>query len=391
MSDPTPKRRGFTRRDLIKSGAAGASALLMSGLGACGRERDPADPGELGTAQRGLVKPRPAEFYTPLGAGRVRCDLCPTQCQLDPGATGRCRVRTNSDGVLLTLAYGNPALVQEDPVERKPYFHVRPGSRALSISTAGCNLSCSFCEVWDMALVSPKDVYAHDLDPEAVVAAAEAAGLAAISYGFGEPVVFFEYLCDVAALARERGLLNLVHTAGYIQPEPLAQMLPLIDAFNVDLKGFDPGFYRDVVGGELDPVLSTLKTISDAAIHTEVTTILIPGLNDDLDELERMCRWIADALGPGTPLHLARFYPLYRLSALPRTPVATLDAARKRALATGLEYVYVAKVTGHVGENTYCAGCGELVVERVGFVIQELRLERGRCQYCGTRVPGIWN
>jgi pyruvate formate lyase activating enzyme len=282
-------------------------------------------------------------------------------------------------------------LIQEDPVERKPFFHVMPGSRALSISTAGCNLHCRFCEVWDMALVRPEEVHAYDLPPEAVIAHALAARVRSVSYGFGEPVVFYEYMSDVAHLARKAGLLNLVHTAGYIRPEPLKKLCTVLDAANVDLKSFDPAFYRNVVGGELEPVLTSLRIIREAGVHLEITQVVIPTLNDDMPIIRGMCQWIVKELGPDVPLHFARFYPLYKLSALPRTPVSTLSQARDTALNAGLRHVYVSRVTGHEGENTFCSGCGKIVIQRLGFFVDRVELENGACGHCGRRVPGLWS
>lgn len=288
------------------------------------------------------------------------------------------------------MTYGNPALLQEDPVERKPFFHVMPGSRALSIATAGCNLACKFCEVWDMALVAPEEVHAYDMPPERLVAHARAAKVRSISYAFGEPVVFYEYMMAVAARAKEAGMLNLMHTAGYIQPEPLKELSRKLDAVNVDLKSFDPAFYREVVGGELEPVLKTLKLLSAAGVHIEITNAVIPTLNDDMGKISEMCQWIADELGTDVPLHFSRFYPLYKLSNLPHTPVSTLDKARRTALDAGLKFVYVARVSGHEGENTFCPGCGRIVVRRVGFVISKIHLENGKCINCGAVIPGRW-
>lgn len=388
--DHTPAG-GLNRRAFGKAGLTALCALCVSGSLGCTPRRDPEAEPLQGLARKGFVDPRPSPWFSRLDGGRVRCELCPRQCELAPDERGPCRVRENRDGAGYTLAYGNPALVQEDPVERAPFFHVVPGRRALSISTAGCNLACAFCEVWDMALVAPEEVFAYDMPPAHVVAHARDSGVRAISYAFGEPVAFYEYMADVAALAREAGLLNLIHTAGYIQPEPLARLSGMLDAANVDLKSFDPAFYREVVGGELQPVLETLTTLRDAGVHIEITHIVIPSLNDDMEMIRRMSRWIVSELGAGVPLHFARFYPLYRLTALPRTPVSTLDRARSTALEAGLQYVYVAKVTGHEGENTFCPTCGEVVIRRVGFVIDALRLDGGRCGACGAPIPGRWS
>ena len=386
-------RSSMNRSAFLKLAACGAICLSMPGglvrptpSHGYGQILDAPPPNAL----RGFVNPRPAAWFDRLENNAVRCSLCPHQCTLTPGQRSVCRVRENRDGQGYTLAYANPALIQEDPVERKPFFHVVPGSRALSVSTAGCNLSCKFCEVWDMALVGPEDVHAFDLPPKALLAQARTAGVRSISFAFGEPVVFYEYMRDIARLARAEGLLNLIHTAGYILPEPLRELSELVDAANVDLKGFTPQFYRDVVGGELQPILESLKTLKAAGVHLEVTNVLLPTLNDEMRLIREMCTWIAAELGPDTPLHFARFYPLYRLTALPRTPISTLDAARATAREAGLNFVYVAKATGHEGENTFCPDCGRVVIGRVGFVIDRFDLDQGRCGHCGREIPGLW-
>ncbi|AHE98945.1 AmmeMemoRadiSam system radical SAM enzyme [Thioalkalivibrio paradoxus] len=386
MNAEQPTGPGLARRQTLKAGVGGLCALCLArvGIGLAPAGAQPAGTG------RGLVRPRPGSWFREEANGRVHCQLCPWACVLEPGQTARCRVRSNRGGRGYTLAYANPVLVQEDPVERLPFFHIRPGSRTLSISTAGCNLDCKFCEVWDMALVDPDAVHAYDMPPETVLEQARAAGLGSISYAFGEPVVFYEYMRDTMALARRQGLLNLLHTAAFIEPEPLRELCRHLDAANVDLKGFDPRFYRDVCGGELEPVLRSLELLRTAGVHLEITHLLIPTLNDDPATLRRMCIWIRDELGPDVPLHFARFYPLYRLANLPQTPVSTLDRAREIALEVGLRYVYIARVTGHAGENTYCPACGQLAIRRIGFVIGEIHLAEGRCSHCGEPIPGRW-
>ena len=389
MPEKDTPNSGWTRREFLKAGTGGVGALCLGGILGCARERSaPETPSQV--AQKGFVRPIRSPWFSKLDNAKVRCELCPKRCELAAGERATCRVRVNIDGVGYTLAYGNPALLQEDPVERKPFFHVMPGSWSLSIATAGCNLECKFCEAWDMTQVTPEEVHAYDMPPETVVAHARAANVRSISYAFGEPVIFYEYMAAVATLAKEEGLLNLIHTAGYIQPDPLKELSGKLDAVNVDLKGFDPAFYREVVGGELEPVLETLKLLRDAGVHIEITNIVIPTLNDDMAKISQMCKWIVNELGTGVPVHFARFYPLYKLSDLPRTPVSTLDKARDTALDTGLKFVYVARVTGHEGENTFCPGCGETVIKRVGFVIDEIHLENGKCKHCGTDIPGIW-
>lgn len=381
---------GLSRRELFKAGALSVCALSLSKVAGCAPVRSEPQEQAAGGVQIGLINPVPSPWFRQAENNRVRCQLCPRGCSLAEGERSPCRVRENRGGVGYTLTYGNPALVQEDPVERKPFYHVVPGSRALSIATAGCNLSCHFCEVWDIALVKPEEVHNYDMPPEKVVAHALASGVRAVSYAFGEPAAFFEYMASTAALAKEAGLLNLAHTAGYLRPEPLRKLCRTLDAVNVDLKGFDEAFYREVVGGELAPVLENLKILRDEGVHLEITNIVIPTLNDDLALIRKMCRWIAEELGPEVPLHFARFYPLFRLSTLPQTPVSTLEQAREAGLQAGLKFVYIAKVIGHEGENTFCPGCGQKVIKRIGFIIAEMNLENGACKNCGTALPGLW-
>ncbi len=390
--------REVDRRLILKAGAYGACAFCLASVGGCALFREtgeevPADPEGAAMpddARKGLIKREPSPWFSQLEGEHVRCELCPKACELAKDERGLCRVRENRDGEGYTLVYGNPALVQEDPVERKPFFHVLPGSRALSVSTAGCNLACKFCEVWDMALVKPEDVHAYDMPPETVIDYALSAGLPALSYAFGEPVVFYEYMDSLSEKAKEHGLLNLMHTGGYINEEPLRAIAEKIDAVNFDLKGFNEEFYREYVGGELDNVLKSLKVLHEAGVHIEITNIVIPTVNDDPGEISEMCKWIVNEIGPDVPLHFARFYPLYQLSGLPRTPVSTLERAREKALEAGLHHVYIAKVTGHEAENTFCPECNEKVIKRVGFVIEEMHLDQGKCTFCSTQLPGLW-
>lgn len=388
MTDFCSKR--LNRRTFLKTGSGGIAALCAASVSGCRRGESAQNMSDSMIAQKGFVSARPSAWFTQTGNGKITCQLCPKSCRLEKGDRGPCRVRENRDGTGYTLAYGNPALVQDDPIERKPFFHVRPGIRVLSLATAGCNLACKFCEVWDMAQVGPEDVHAYDMPPDTVVAHAVSSNVPAISYAFGEPVIFYEYMTDVAAAAKQAGLLNLIHTAGYIQPEPLDKLCGLIDAANIDLKSFDPSFYREIVGGSLDPVLSTLKQLRHSGVHIEITYIVIPTLNDDMKKIGQMCQWLVDELGQDVPIHFSRFYPLYKLSSLPRTPVSTLNNARETALKAGLNFVYIARVTGHEAENTFCPGCKKTVIKRVGFVVDENHIKDGKCAWCQRGIPGRW-
>ncbi len=374
----------LTRRDFIKYAMSGTCLACMTGItGIC-------LPVNAYAPQKGFVNPVPSPWFTRLSNSEIECSLCPKQCRLSSGKRGKCGVRENREGKGYTLAYGNPVLVQIDPVERKPFFHVMPGTRALSVSTAGCPLECKFCEVWDMALVAPEEVYTYDLSPEKIVNQAKSAGADSISYAFGEPVVFYEYMTDIAVMAKKEGLLNLMHTSGYISSEPLKEIAGNLDAANIDLKSFDPDFYRNMVGGKIEPVKETLRILKNANIHIEITSLIIPTLNDHMDQIKKMCTWIKTELGANVPVHFARFYPLYKLANLPPTPVSTLDRARNTAMECGLNHVYIARVTGHEAENTFCPECREKIVSRIGFVIEEVHLENGKCAYCSNPVAGIW-
>ncbi len=389
MSKKDNFNKEIQRRKFLKTAAAGICGLgLFSGISKGSVKGNLS--GNSSGAQRGLIGAKSSKWFTDISRKKIRCRLCPRSCELSEGERSYCRVRENRGGEGYSLVYGTPALIQEDPIERKPFFHVRPGSRALSISTAGCNLSCKFCEVWDMALSKPEEIYAYNFPPDKVVSKAVSSGVKSVSYAFGEPVIFYEYMAETARHARKEGLLNIMHTAAFIQPEPMEKLCSYIDAVNVDLKSFDPSFYRDVVGGELEPVLDTLKLLKKQGIHIEITNIIIPTLNDDERKVGEMCEWIVKELGTEVPLHFARFYPLYKLSSLPRTPVSTLDKAREIAMKSGLKYVYVARVTGHKAENTFCPGCGESIIDRIGFVVDRMEITEGNCKYCGQSIKGLW-
>jgi len=322
-------------------------------------------------------------------ASRVRCKLCPKECELAPGERGDCRVRVNIDGKLITLVYGKPCAVHVDPVEKKPVFHFLPGTRIFSIATAGCNLHCKHCQNWDISQREPEDTRNTDLPPEAVVRAAKTYGCMSVAYTYSEPMTFFEYARDSSALAHKAGLKNVQVTAGYINEEPLRELCRVTDAANVDLKGFTEQFYRDVCDGDLATVLRTLEIMREEGVFIEITNLIIPTLNDDLTLIRDMCAWIVKTLGPDVPLHFSRFFPRYRLRHLYPTPSATIEAARDVAGKEGLRYVYVGNVPG-VDEDTRCPGCGAILISRVGYVVKSNRLVNGRCPDCGVSIAGIW-
>jgi pyruvate formate lyase activating enzyme len=339
---------------------------------------------------KGRVQAREASYWQPLDNGWVRCLLCPRQCVVPPGGRGHCGVRENRDGVYYTLTYGDPCAIHIDPIEKKPFFHFLPGTTAFSIATAGCNLDCKFCQNWQISQSKPEDLYNYSLSPADLVDAALRSGAKSIAYTYSEPTIFYEYMFDCAKIAHEKGLRNVYHSNGYINEEPLKALAPYLDAANIDLKGMSEEYYADMSDGSLAPVLRTLKILHDAGVHVEITTLVIPGRNDDPAMIKKECEWIRDNLGPDTPLHFSRFHPEYKLRDLPPTPIETLDEARDTALRVGLEYVYVGNVPGHAGNSTYCPECGAEVIDRVGYDVELVGLKDGHCASCGAPIDGVW-
>jgi pyruvate formate lyase activating enzyme len=307
-----------------------------------------------------------------------------------PGQRGECRVRENRQGVYHTLVYGNPCAIHVDPVEKKPFFHLLPGSRSFSIATAGCNFHCKFCQNWEISQAAPEETHNYQLLPEKIAALAEENQCATIASTYVEPSIFIEYMLDIAKAARPRGILKVCHSNGYINPQPLADLIQHLDAACIDLKGIREEFYRELTGGSLEPVLNTLMTLARKKVHLEIVNLIVPTKNDQPEEIEDLCRWVLNRLGPSIPLHFSRFYPLYRLRNLPPTPVLALERARETARKIGLEYVYIGNVPGHEGENTFCPHCGRLLIKRVGYQIKELALKKGRCPKCGKVIYGRW-
>jgi pyruvate formate lyase activating enzyme len=299
-------------------------------------------------------------------------------------------VRENRGGTYYTLAYGNPCAVQVDPIEKKPFFHVLPGAPSFSLATAGCNLRCKFCQNWEISQARPEDTLNFDLPPEMVVASARRRSCPAIAYTYVEPVIFYEYMLATSRLARQAGILNTMHSNGYIQAAPLAKLAEVLDAACIDLKSFEPAFYEELTDGRLQPVLETLKALRGAGVHLELVNLVIPQKNDAPELLARMCAWIRDELGPLTPVHFSRFYPLHQMAGHFPTPVSTLERAREIATKAGLKYVYLGNFPGHPAESTACHGCGKTVIVRRGHRVVEMSLKAGNCLSCGTKVPGIW-
>jgi pyruvate formate lyase activating enzyme len=342
-------------------------------------------------AAKAAAVSRPAEYWERLADGVVQCHLCPRECVLRKGERGFCGARVNKDGALYTLSYGNPIAIHVDPIEKKPFFHVYPGSSAFSIAVAGCNMRCLFCQNWEISQARPDESMNYDLPPRQVAPAAKENGCDFVVFTYTEPTTFFEYMRDCAREARSQGLKVGMHSCGYVNPAPLQELLNYMDAVNVDVKGFSEEFYKKMgQGAQLKPVLETLKAIRGAGVWLELTNLVIPGENDDPALVKAMCVWIKDNLGEEVPLHFSRFMPAFRLQNLPPTPVSTLEECRRIAMEAGLKYVYIGNVPGHPAENTYCPHCGKPVVRRAGYSILENRIKKGHCGFCGWAIAGIW-
>jgi len=333
-----------------------------------------------------------AYLYEPLEDKKVRCNLCSHRCLIKAGKRGLCGVRENQDGILTTLVYGRLIARHVDPIEKKPLYHVMPRSLSYSIATVGCNFKCRFCQNANIAQL-PSDrkgmILGDSYTPQDVVNAAVQANCSSISYTYTEPTVFFEFAYDTAKLAHEKGILNIFVTNGYMTSEALHMIQPYLDAANVDLKAFNDTFYKEQCSAKRKHVMETLKLMKSLGIFAEVTTLLIPGLNDNPEELRQLAAFIAESLGPDTPWHISRFHPTYKLTDRPATPAESIHAARQIGLEAGLRYVYCGNLPGDKGENTTCYSCGESLVERWGYQISKNVAADGKCQQCATEIGGI--
>ncbi len=332
------------------------------------------------------------KYWQRLEDGRAQCDVCPRECKLREGQRGLCFVRACEGGEIVLTTYGRSSGFCIDPIEKKPLNHFLPGTPVLSFGTAGCNLSCRFCQNWDISKSREFDTLADAASPEAIAAAADKLGCASVAFTYNDPVIFLEYAIDVADACRERGIKAVAVTAGYISEEPRAEFYEHMDAANVDLKGFTEDFYARVCAGHLRPVLDTLEYLRhETNVWFEITNLLIPGANDSDEEIDGMTSWIAERLGPDVPLHFTAFHPDYKLLDRPPTPPETLSRARRIALSNGLRHVYTGNVFDREGGSTYCPECGTRVIERDWYRLGDYRLTaEGRCEVCATEIAGVF-
>jgi len=330
-------------------------------------------------------------FDDPVAPGTVRCIACAHRCVLRPSRIGLCGVRQNRGGWLYTLVYGQAAVAEPNTIEKKPFFHFLPGSGAYSLATQGCNFHCAFCQNWHISLAHREDRVPETryLPPDKVVEEACAAGVRSIAYTYVEPTVFVEYALDTMVRARAAGLHNVFVTNGYESPEALDLIVPYLDAANVDVKSIDDRFYRRICGARWEPVRDTIVELHKRGVWLELTTLIIPDLNDDRDNLREMAEWIAATVGPETPWHLTRFEPAYKLSHLPATPAATLKDAAEIAREVGLRHVYVGNAPEVDEADTFCARCGERLIGRERFSVTEWYLVEGRCPRCKHALAGV--
>lgn len=340
-----------------------------------------------------------ARYWKPLagqgeGASRektiVKCLLCPNGCAIANGKRGKCRTRMNVNGELRSLVYGRPVSIHIDPIEKKPLYHYLPSSSAFSLATAGCPLSCKFCQNWEISQASPEDHQGPFAHPSRIADAAKNSKSPVIAFTYNEPTVFSEYMVDIAGEARRKNIRSVMISCGFINEDPLAELCGVLDAIKIDLKGYSENFYRTVCGASLRPVLRSIKQIAKSRAHLEIVNLVVPTLNDSDKMLQDLINWILGEVGADIPVHFTRFHPDYQLRNLSPTPVATLERARDLALAKGMHYPYVGNVPGHPGNHTYCPGCGKVVIERQSFFVTAMNINNGQCKFCGRKIAGVW-
>ncbi|MBN2520052.1 MAG: AmmeMemoRadiSam system radical SAM enzyme [Bacteroidales bacterium] len=376
------------KREFIKYGILGFCGFV------CNLRRTFSIPGvllsELNSSEKLWKWSKEGLFYSVTPKG-VKCLICPNECTIKENETGDCRNRINYEGKLYSIAYGNPCAVHVDPIEKKPLYHFLPNAKAYSIATAGCNLACLNCQNWEISQTSPKETRNYDLMPEKVVEQAILNKCETIAYTYSDPISFYEYTIDTSKIAQEKGIKNLIVTAGYINEEPLRNLCKYIDAANVDLKSFSNDIYMKLNGGTLQPVLNTLKIIAEENVWLEITNLIVPGWTDDLAMIKKMCEWLCNNGLSNYPLHFSRFHPSYKLTQLPSTPIYTLEKAKEIALNAGIKYVYIGNVPGSDAQNTNCPQCNKVLIERKGYSILQNNIQDNKCKYCKTKIPGVWN
>ena len=384
-------RSCLSRRTFLKSSAGVCAAALLKptlsgSIAALGRTGE----GSAGERDAAEDMPIEARYYKKLEHKKVLCELCPKECRVDDLERGFCGVRENRGGTYYTLVHSKPCTIHIDPVEKKPLFHFIPGSQAFSFATVGCNMDCKFCQNWQISQIRPEQAQNFKLAPEQLVDLAVKKKCPIIASTYTEPVVFAEYVLDIARAGKARGVKSVMISNGYIKEKPMEDLIEVLDAVKIDFKAYTETFYRDVCVGSLKPVLDILKLLDRKGIWYELVYLVIPTLNDSEKEIREMAAWMTSNLKPHVPVHFSRFHPQYRLKNLPPTPVSTIERAREITMKAGMNYVYVGNVPGHPGENTYCPGCGKVVIRRTGYRILEKKLKGNRCAHCGGIIAGVF-
>ena len=331
-----------------------------------------------------------ASYYikTPRG---IKCQICPNECIIKTGEIGDCRTRLRKGDKLYTIAYSNPCSLHIDPIEKKPLYHFLPSSTIYSVAIAGCNLICLNCQNWSISQTSPTKTRNYNVPPTKLVEQAIKNNCKSIAYTYSEPIVFYEYMRDSAVIAKQKKIKTVMVSAGYINEKPLREVAKYLDAANIDLKSFSDEIYLKLCAGKLEPVLRTLKILKEMNVWLEITNLVVPSWTDDLKMIRKMCKWLKTNNFDDTPIHFSRFYPHYKLTQLPPTPVLTLENARKVALEEGLKHVYVGNVPGTKSSNTVCPHCKNTIVERKGYRIFKKNIKAGKCGVCGKPVAGVWD
>ncbi|MHC1627089.1 MAG: AmmeMemoRadiSam system radical SAM enzyme [Methanoculleaceae archaeon] len=330
-----------------------------------------------------------ADLYTALGDGAVKCRLCPHGCTIREGDAGICGVRINRDGTLYAGTYAKVSSEAVDPVEKKPLFHFLPGTTSYSLGGVGCNFRCLHCQNWQISQADLESPFLRDLPPELGVRRALMGGCASIAWTYNEPTIWHEYTMAMGQLAKKEGLGTIYVTNGYITEEALDRLSSMLDAFRVDIKAFSDEFYRKVCKGRLQPVLDATVRAKELGMHIETVTLVIPGQNDDMDEMKRLIDWVFENLGPETPMHFTRFHPDYRMQDSYPTPVETLEKIHEMARERGIRYVYIGNLPGHPAECTYCPACGALLIERSGYLTRIRNLDGHQCASCGEKIEYV--
>jgi pyruvate formate lyase activating enzyme len=332
-----------------------------------------------------------AKFYQKLQNSKIKCKLCPRECTVGDKERGYCGVRENRGGTYYSMVHSRVCAAHVDPIEKKPLFHYLPGTVAFSLATAGCNVNCKFCQNWDISQSRPEEIPAQYAPPQSIAQLARQYNCPTIAYTYSEPVVWAEYLMDCADAGHSAGVRSIVVSNGFMQEEALKAAYGKMDAVKIDLKSFTESYYKQVVTGQLKPVLDTLVTLRKMGKWTEIVFLVLPTLNDSDAEFRGLAQWIKANLGADVPLHFTQYHPEYLLKNLPVTPVSTLERAKAIADAEGLHFVYIGNVPGHPAQNTYCPRCRKMIVERVGFVASEMLIKNGKCPFCQQPIPGVWH